>query len=188
MVLGTGLLITLKAEANWAKTVLYQTVIGAGVSMNFEGPLLALQASNAVQDTATATSTIGFVRMLASAMLAIIGSVVFQNQMEKEGPALLAAFGSEIAGLLSGGQAAGNADVVKTLPAGLQVIAKGAYQRSLRAMWIMVRCCFFDHFYSCSAGADFVVCGRRCCWLGWWVFCCWASLDQRRHCCNDWAW
>jgi hypothetical protein len=139
MVLGIGLLTTLEAEANWTKTILYQIILSTGVGMNFEGPLLALQASNAVQDTATATSTLGFVRMLASAMSAIIGSVVFQNQMEKEGPALLAALGPDIAGLLRGGPAAANVNVVQTLPAGLQIIAKGAFQRSLRAMWIMVR-------------------------------------------------
>lgn len=138
MVLGTGLLTTLDIERNWPKLITYQLLTGAGVGMNFEGPLLALQASNSLQDTSTATATISFIRMLASAMSAVIGGVVFQNQINKHYPALLAALGPEVAALLSGGEAAANVEVVKSLPPELQVVVKGAFSKSLRGMWIMV--------------------------------------------------
>lgn len=137
MVLGTGLLTTLDIERNWPKLITYQLLTGAGVGMNFEGPLLALQASNSLQDTSTATATISFIRMLASAMSAVIGGVVFQNQINKHYPALLAALGPEVAALLSGGEAAANVEVVKSLPPELQVVVKGAFSKSLRGMWIM---------------------------------------------------
>ncbi|KAF4637455.1 hypothetical protein G7Y89_g608 [Cudoniella acicularis] len=135
MTLGTGLLINLDVEANWYKIVGYQILVGAGVGMNFEGPLLALQASVDVRDVAAATATIGFTRTLSTAVSAIIGGVVFQNQMVKEAP-LLASLGPEVASLLKGGSATANVDVIKTLPLDQQLIARIAFCRSLRAMWI----------------------------------------------------
>lgn len=138
MVLGTGLLTTLEIELQFPKLITYQLLIGAGIGMNFEGPLLALQASNSLQDTSTATATISFIRMLASAMSAVIGGVVFQNQINKEYPDLLAAIGPDIAGLFSGVEAAANVNAVKKLPMELQLVVKEAFLKSLRGMWIMV--------------------------------------------------
>lgn len=137
MVLGTGLLTTLEIELQFPKLITYQLLIGAGIGMNFEGPLLALQASNSLQDTSTATATISFIRMLASAMSAVIGGVVFQNQINKEYPDLLAAIGPDIAGLFSGVEAAANVNAVKKLPMELQLVVKEAFLKSLRGMWIM---------------------------------------------------
>jgi hypothetical protein len=54
--------------------------------------------------------------MLASIMSAVIGGVGFRNQIDKEYPALLVALGPELAGLLSGGEAAANVEVVRVLP------------------------------------------------------------------------
>lgn len=138
MALGTGLLINLDVEPNWPKIVIYQIIVAAGVGMNFEGPLLALQASIDTKDVATATATMGFTRMLSTAISAIIGGVVFQNQMVKEPATLIAGLGPEIASLLAGGEATANVDVIKTLSPAQQLIAKGAYSRSMRTMWIMV--------------------------------------------------
>lgn len=138
MVLGTGLFINLDMNANWVKLILYQVLVGAGVGMTFEGPLLALQASVDTRDVATATATMGFTRQLSTAISAIIGGVVFQNQMLKEA-SILATLGTEIAGQLQGGQATVNVDVIKTLTVHQQIIARGAFFRSLKIMWIMVR-------------------------------------------------
>jgi hypothetical protein len=137
MVLGTGLFIDLDVDANWAKIIIYQLLVGAGVGMTFEGPLLALQASVDTKDVATATATMGFTRQLSTAISAVIGGVVFQNQMLKETSAL-AALSPEIAGQLQGGQATVNLDLIKTLPVDQQILARGAYLRSLKIMWIMV--------------------------------------------------
>lgn len=138
MTLGTGLLINLDTEANWPKIIIYQLLVGSGVGLNFEGPLLALQASLDVQDVATATATMGFTRMLASAISAIIGGVVFQNQMVAESRSL-GELGADIASRLQGGEAAANVDLIRTLPPHQQIIAKGAFHRSLQMMWVMVR-------------------------------------------------
>jgi Fungal trichothecene efflux pump (TRI12) len=137
MTLGTGLMINLGLDANWPKIVVYQMIVAIGIGMNFEGPLLALQASIDVQDVATATSTMGFTRMLSTAVSAIIGGVVLQNQMAKES-STLEVLGPEIAGWLQGGNATANIDLIKTLPLDQQLIVRGAFYRSLRTMWIMV--------------------------------------------------
>ncbi|KAL0932883.1 efflux pump antibiotic resistance [Colletotrichum truncatum] len=136
MTLGTGLLINLDVETNWPKIVIYQLLVGAGVGLNFEGPLLALQASLDARDVATATATMGFTRMLASAISAIIGGVVFQNQMISESQNL-GQLGADIASRLQGGEAAANVEIIHTLPLDQQAIAKGAFQRSLKMMWVM---------------------------------------------------
>lgn len=138
MTLGTGLFIHLDATVSWVKIVIYQLLIGAGIGLNFEGPLLALQAGlSSSKDVAAATATIGFTRMLSSAVSAVIGGVVFQNQMAQESDNL-AALGSEIASRFQGSEAAANVGLIKSLTPDQQVIAKGAFYRSLRAMWIMV--------------------------------------------------
>jgi EmrB/QacA subfamily drug resistance transporter len=138
MVVGIGLFVDLEAKANWAKLITYQILVGAGVGMNFEGPLLALQASNDVQDVATATATVGFVRMLASAISAVVGGVVFQNQMVKEAADLTLTLGSEVANRVAGGEASANVEAIRTLPPDQRVLVRGAFHRSLRTMWIMV--------------------------------------------------
>jgi hypothetical protein len=137
MVLGIGLFIDLDSNVNWTKIVCYQMLAAAGIGMNFEGPLLALQASVDIQDVATATATFGFTRMLSAAISAVIGGVVFQNQMIKESTTL-AQLGPEVASQLQGAKATVNLGVIKTLPLSQQIIARGAYYRSLRTMWIMV--------------------------------------------------
>ena len=138
MVLGTGLLIDLDVDSNWPKVAMYQIILGAGIGMNFEGPLLALQASIDVHDVAAATSTISFTRTLSTAVSAIIGGVVFQNQMVKEA-ATLAILGPDVASQFRGGEATANIDIIKTLPLDQQIIARGAFFRSLKTMWIVVR-------------------------------------------------
>jgi hypothetical protein len=95
MTLGVGLLINLEVTANWGKILGFQIVGGIGLGMNFEGPLLALQAIVGVENTATAIATIGFVRTLSTAILLVIGTVVFQNQMTTKGSQLVAAQASK---------------------------------------------------------------------------------------------
>lgn len=138
MALGVGLLINLDAKLNWTKLIIYQIIAGVGIGLNFESPLLSLQAVVGTHNAATATSTIGFVRTLSSAISVVIGTVVFQNQMVKQGPSLVAALGPQLGGLLAGGDAAANIDAISALPPAQQLVARNALYQSLRAMWIMV--------------------------------------------------
>lgn len=110
--------------------------------MNFEGPLLALQAIVGVKNTATATATIGFVRTMSTAISVVIGGVVFQNQMVKEGAKLVQSLGGELAGQFGGANVTANIQLIGTLPSDQKVVVRQAVFASLRTTWIMVRFSF----------------------------------------------
>jgi hypothetical protein len=88
MTLGFGLFIDFNYKATWSKIVIFQIVAGMGTGLNFQAPLLALQALVDQGDTATATATFVFLRQLATSISVVLGGVVIQDTM-----------GSEIVGL-----------------------------------------------------------------------------------------
>jgi hypothetical protein len=137
MTLGFGLFIDLKPTADWPRIILFGIVAGIGVGPNFQAPLLALQTMVAQRDIATATATFGFTRNLSTSISVVIGGVVFQNEMQKRYPVLVAALGKQTADLLSGGSAGASVGIVSQLPPAQQVIARDAFFGSLRTMWIM---------------------------------------------------
>ncbi|KAJ5287591.1 Major facilitator superfamily domain general substrate transporter [Penicillium angulare] len=137
LALGSGLLINLEPTPNWGKIIGFQVISGAGVGLNFEGPLLALQAIVGTENTATATASIGFVRSLSTAVSAVIGAVVFQNKMAQQGPRLVAVLGESLASQLSDGSATASIELINALPAVQKVAAQLAFYESLQAMWIM---------------------------------------------------
>jgi low affinity Fe/Cu permease len=137
MTLGFGLFIDLDAKANWAKIIIFQIIAGIGVGPNFQSPLIALQNFVPQRDIATATATFGFVRNLSTAISVVIGSVVFQNEMQKKSAMLSASLGPELARELSGGSAGASVGIVSKLPPAQRAVARQAFFESLRTMWIM---------------------------------------------------
>lgn len=137
MTLGVGLLINLEATANWGKIMGFQVIAGIGIGLNFEGPLLAVQAIVGAENAATATATIGFVRTLSTAISVVIGTVVFQNQMARKGAQLVSSLGEQLASQVSGGAMA-NIEIIDTLPLDQKLVARQAIYESLRTVWIMV--------------------------------------------------
>lgn len=137
MTLGFGLFIDLEARANWAKIILYQIVAGIGVGPNFQSPLIALQSNVEKRDIPAATSTFGFVRQLSTSISVVVGGVIFQNEMQKQYPALLQSLGPELAGQLSGSSAGGSVTVVGSLQGQAGDIARSAYWTGLRTMFIL---------------------------------------------------
>lgn len=148
MTLGYGLFIDLDPYANWSKIILYQIVLGLGVGPNFMAPLVALQTTVQPRDIASATATYGFTRQLATSMSVVIGGVIFQNGMEKQGTTLLAELGPDVAALLTGSNAASSVTTVAGLPAAQRDIAQRAYFKALRTMFI---------FYVAFAGLGIVL-------------------------------
>ncbi len=138
MTVGFGLFIDLDVQANWTKIIIFQIIAGIGVGPNFQSPLISLQTRIPPKDIATGTATFGFTRNLSTSISVVIGGVVFQNQMVKKYPMLLAILGPEIAGRLSGGSAGANVGIVQSLPPAQQAIARQAFFESLKTMWIMV--------------------------------------------------
>lgn len=106
----------------------------------FQAPLIALQTGVQPRDIATATATFGFVRQLATSISVVIGSVVYQNEMNKRSATLIAALGSQAGNQLTGSGAGANVDLIDSLPSGQREIARTAFAQSLHPMWIMYVC------------------------------------------------
>ncbi|KAH8766609.1 major facilitator superfamily domain-containing protein [Diaporthe sp. PMI_573] len=148
MTLGYGLFIDLDPYENWAKIVIFQIILGLGVGPNFQSPLIALQTTVQPKDIASATATYGFVRQVATSMSVVIGGVIFQNEMQKQYPILINQLGPEVAGLLSGSNAASSVEAVAALPQPEKGVAQRAYFNAIRIMFI---------FYVAFAGLGLVL-------------------------------
>ena len=82
MVLGNGLYILFSAHSSIGQIIGFQILNGIGQGLLFEAPLIAIQALVSQDDTATATSTFGFIRNLSTALSVVICGVIFQNGMD----------------------------------------------------------------------------------------------------------
>lgn len=142
LTVGNGAYISLRASSSIAHVVGVQLVAGVGSGLQFEPPLVALQAFSRQDDVATATSTFSFVRSMALSISVILGGVVFQNSMDTRGPALRAAgIPANVTELLTGREAAAHVMVPATLADPVQRrAAQGAFAWSMRNMWIMYTC------------------------------------------------
>lgn len=138
MTLGIGLFIDIGFDSNWGKIISYQILTGIGVGMNFEGPLLAVQAAVSTDDVATATAAMSFIRTVSTAISIVIGGVVFQNEMKRRKNILVERLGPELARAFDGATASANVDIIKDLPAEMQVVVRRAFFESLKSIWIMV--------------------------------------------------
>lgn len=140
MTVGSSLYILFSVSTSTSQIIGFQIFAGIGSGLLFEPPLLALQAFVPQHNVATASSTFGFIRNLATAMSIVIGGVIFQNSMDirvdaLSGPPLN--LPSNITDLLSKGQAAANVIAVNLIQDPAQKMAvKEAYAWSLRNMWI----------------------------------------------------
>ncbi|KAI1198362.1 MFS general substrate transporter [Nemania serpens] len=138
LTLGFGLFIDLGSPVNWAKLIIYQIIAGIGVGPNFQSPLIALHAGLESRDIAAGTATFQFIRQLATSISIVISGVVFQNGMQKQYPILLAQLGPELANKLSGGSAGANVGLVASLQGEQGRVARDAYWKSLRDMFIVL--------------------------------------------------
>uniref|UniRef100_A0A0D2XKE8 Major facilitator superfamily (MFS) profile domain-containing protein n=1 Tax=Fusarium oxysporum (strain Fo5176) TaxID=660025 RepID=A0A0D2XKE8_FUSOF len=117
---------------------------GIGVGLNFEGPLLSVQAVVPHKDVAAATTAMGFVRTLATAISVVIGGVLFQNEMKGEYQTLEDSLGPGLARLFNGASASASVDLIKTLPTESQLVVRTAFFNAIDKMWIMkyLHACF----------------------------------------------
>ncbi|MBE3041294.1 MFS transporter, partial [Candidatus Bathyarchaeota archaeon] len=137
MTLGFGLFIDLDADSGLTKMILYQVVAGIGVGPNFQSPLIALQAGVEGRDIASATSTFSFMRQIAGAISVVVGGVVFDNEMQRQHPALVRELGAELADKLSGENAASSVAMVGAMKGEEGIVAKRAFASALQVMYIV---------------------------------------------------
>ncbi|KAF4344385.1 branchpoint-bridging [Fusarium beomiforme] len=137
MTLGMGLMINLDIDLNWAKLGPFQILTGIGVGMNFEGPLLSVQSVVPHKDVAAATTAMGFIRTMATAISVVVGGVLFQNEIKGQHQTLEDNLDPELARLFGGASASASVDLIKTLPAESQLVVRTAFFNALDKTWIM---------------------------------------------------
>jgi EmrB/QacA subfamily drug resistance transporter len=138
LTLGTGLFIYLEFETSLIKLFIFQVLVGIGVGMNIEPPILAAQAAMTVRDTAAVIATMGFLRSIANAISIVLGGVIFQNKMNGSLSSLSEQLGHDTASKFGGDQAAASLEFINSLPESQQSIVRETYYTALRAVWIMV--------------------------------------------------
>lgn len=88
--LAYGLLINLPAYKSWPRIVTFQLLLGISIGLNFQPPLLALQALTDPQDVGSVTSLYELLRFLGLAVSLVIGQVIFQSQVRQRTASLRA--------------------------------------------------------------------------------------------------
>lgn len=137
MTLGSGLLIDLPHSRQWARVIVFQIILGAGIGPNFQALTIAFQNAVKSSDVGTATSTFSFVRNLATSIGLVLGEVVFQNVMHGQYKKLSGPLGPELAGILANGGAASSVFTVNKLPTDQKTAARDAYYIAIRGLWIL---------------------------------------------------
>ena len=137
LTLGNGLLINLEANSSIAKIMIYQLILGFGVGPLFQSPVIAIQSHVKPREIALATSTLAFVRQLATSISVVIGGVIYSSLMKKKRPELIAALGQNLGTQIGGGDAGALAAVVRTLPQPGRKVAEVAFGQSLSKTWIL---------------------------------------------------
>ena len=142
MTLGFGLLVDFNRSTSLVKIIVYQCIGALGSGLLIQPPLVAIQANVAQEETATATSTLTFVRGLTQAISVVVGGVVFSSSMNARQSELSnAGVPQELLDTFSGADAQANVDklwIVKDL--GRQDLIRDAYAWSLRNTWILFTC------------------------------------------------
>jgi len=146
--LGFGLFIKLGVNSSLVEIVLFEIVAGVGVGLVFQPPLIALQSLVAQEDVAAATALLGFTRSFSTAVSAVIGGVIFQNQMQANYKKLLYILPGDVARKFSGNVATANIKVIATLTGVEKMAVQKLYAESLSTMWIL---------YSSIAGLGLVL-------------------------------
>ncbi|KAL2371222.1 hypothetical protein RJZ57_004346 [Blastomyces gilchristii] len=136
MLLGHGLYIDLPSQTSWPRIIIYQIISGLGIGPNFQAPLIALQSHIKPSDIATATSTFGFCRNIASSVSVVIGGVIFQNHMKSRLDKLSGQLPPQVIQQLGATSAGASAGIVNSLPEDQKRPILEAYTNALQMMWV----------------------------------------------------
>ncbi|RYP87629.1 hypothetical protein DL769_000488 [Monosporascus sp. CRB-8-3] len=139
MTLGTGLYIMFGTSTTLVHIIGFEIVGGIGVSLLFQTPVIAIQNNVNQADTASAISTLSFIRNLASSMSIVIGGMVFQNSMSAQHLSLATAgLNDTYLENFTGTEAAANVEIIQHIQDPTQRLAvQDAYASSIRNMFIL---------------------------------------------------
>ncbi|KAH8199736.1 hypothetical protein TruAng_006081 [Truncatella angustata] len=136
MLLGHGLYIDLQAYPSWPRIIIYQIIAGLGLGPVFQAPIMAIFTLTKPADIASATTTLLFIRDIATAMSIVFGGVIFQNRMAQQSGEITAALPSDTAQKILMGESSGALDIIPTLPEAQRQVVVEVYTQSLRTEWI----------------------------------------------------
>ena len=145
--LAFGLFINFQPYVSWPRLIVYQTMNGLAIGVNFQTLMVALQSHLAPADLATGTATFGLIRMMGYAIGVVVGQVLFQNQVQGQGSALSeAGIPLELVSAVAHGNIVSLAAEVKKLNAAQQKVLRKALTLSLDRMWILFTAISFIAF------------------------------------------
>ena len=139
LTLGTGLYIMLGIDTSLAQTIGFEIIGGLGLSLLLSTPMLAIQNNVSQADAAVGSSTLRFLRGIASSLSIVLGGIVFQDSMSAQHSSFVAVGLNETyLAAFSGYDAAANVDMIATIQDSVQHRAvQSAYAWSTRNMFIM---------------------------------------------------
>ncbi|KAK4233806.1 MFS general substrate transporter [Achaetomium macrosporum] len=142
--LALGLFISFPGYASRPRIIIFQIIVGVAVGLPMQALIMAIQVQLPQQDVAVGTSTLGFVRQMATAISVVIGQVIFQSVLANHSDGVRAAgIPESLVSTLSGGSSIAAADVSAALPDAQRAVYDAAVSDSMSKMWI---------FYCASAG------------------------------------
>lgn len=78
---GCGLLTTLEPDSPPAKWIGYQVVLGAGLGMGMQQPLMAVQTVLDIADVPTGTAVVVFAQTVGGSIILLVAQNLFQNRL-----------------------------------------------------------------------------------------------------------
>ncbi|KAF2453596.1 putative MFS transporter [Lineolata rhizophorae] len=138
MTVGTGLYINLGVDTTVGAIVAFQLVAGFGCGFLFEAPIIAVQANNSQDDTASVSAAMGTVRGVSLAVSIIVAGVVFQNGMQLRADDLRnAGLPPRLISDITDDSAANIGEVARIQDPTQRRAAQDAFSWSIRNMYIM---------------------------------------------------
>ncbi|ERF70775.1 hypothetical protein EPUS_08333 [Endocarpon pusillum Z07020] len=157
LLLGTGFLVDTKAYLSWPRIIVSQIVVGSGLGLLNQSPLVALYEVIDPQDVTTGTSAYQFLKIFSETISVILGQVIFQSQVQRQSAALLhRSLPPSVISALKKGQSILLAYEVKNLEGELQELIHDAFVVALKRMWI-----FYTVISFLAVVASMVIIGKK---------------------------
>ncbi|MDR1824418.1 MAG: MFS transporter [Bifidobacteriaceae bacterium] len=139
LVVGFGLMATVRAGTNLVLIGTYATVAGLGIGMTMQNLVLAVQNSVSVRDVGAASGAVTFFRSLGGAIGIQVLGVVFSRQVGEHIHQRLSAIPNLPAGVMtsSGQDASGMSLDLSALPAPAEAAVRGAYGDSIGLLFLI---------------------------------------------------
>jgi len=137
LTLALGLMITFGPTRNWARIVIFQIILAAGIGANMQTLVICVQALVAPEDIGVATGTLNFIRNLATAVSVVVGQVIIQGILAQHKDDLLhVGIPSDTVTLLVNGGAIGGSGLTDSFTPVQLARYKFAVADSFSKMWI----------------------------------------------------